>query len=166
LSEIVPAAFANLPQQIRGRLDIVQQARPEDVGTVRATYAAAVIRAEVEPFFNDLPKRMAAAHLVMSRSGASTVSELAVIGRPSILVPYPFATDDHQTANASVLANAGAAWLIRQRDLTAEKLSALLVEIFAKPEDLAKRAEAAASLGKPDAAQRLADLVDEIGGAA
>jgi UDP-N-acetylglucosamine--N-acetylmuramyl-(pentapeptide) pyrophosphoryl-undecaprenol N-acetylglucosamine transferase len=103
---------------------------------------------------------------VISRSGASTVSELAVIGRPAILIPYPFATDDHQTANASVLANAGAAWLIQQRNLTAENLSTLLAEIFAKPEELAKRAEAAASLGKPDATQRLADLIDEIGGAA
>jgi UDP-N-acetylglucosamine--N-acetylmuramyl-(pentapeptide) pyrophosphoryl-undecaprenol N-acetylglucosamine transferase len=166
LSGIVPASFASLPQAFRARLDIVQQSRPEDIDPVRATYAGAGIRAEVESFFNDLPKRMAAAHLVISRSGASTVSELAVIGRPAILIPYPFATDDHQTANASELANAGAAWLIQQRDLTAEKLSALLADIFSKPDDLAKRAEAAASLGKPDAAQRLADLVDEIGGAA
>ncbi|HEX3651739.1 MAG TPA: undecaprenyldiphospho-muramoylpentapeptide beta-N-acetylglucosaminyltransferase [Rhizomicrobium sp.] len=166
LSEIVPAAFASLPQAFRTRLDIVQQGRPEDIESIRAAYVKASIRAEVESFFSDLPKRMAAAHLVISRSGASTVSELAVIGRPAILVPYPFATDDHQTANASVLANAGAAWLIQQRDLTAEKLSALLTDIFGNPDDLVKRAETAASLGKRDAAQRLADLVDEIGGAA
>jgi len=166
LSEIVPAAFARLPQDIRARLDIMQQSRSEDTDSVRATYAGQSIRAEVEPFFNDLPKRMAAAHLVISRSGASTVSELAVIGRPAILIPYPFATDDHQTANAGVLTNAGAAWLIQQRDLSAEKLATLLAEIFANPDELAERAEAAASLGKPDAAQRLADLVDEIGGAA
>ena len=166
LSAIVPAALSSLPEDIRSRLDIVQQGRPEDIDSVRAAYAGAGIRAEVESFFNDLPQRMAAAHLVISRSGASTVSELAVIGRPAILIPYPFATDDHQTANASVLANAGAGWLIQQRDLTVEKLSALLAEIFANPGSLASRAEAAASLGKPDAAQRLADLVDEIGGAA
>jgi UDP-N-acetylglucosamine--N-acetylmuramyl-(pentapeptide) pyrophosphoryl-undecaprenol N-acetylglucosamine transferase len=103
---------------------------------------------------------------VIGRSGVGTVSELAVIGRPAILIPYPFATDDHQTANAGVLAEAGAAWLIQQRDLRAERLSSLLAEIFARPEELAKRAAAAASLGKPDAAQRLADLVDQISGGA
>lgn len=165
LSERVPVALALLPEDTRSRLEVVQQGRSEDVDSVRRAYAGAGIRAEVESFFGDLPQRMAAAHLVISRSGASTVSELAVIGRPAILIPYPFATDDHQTANASVLADAGAAWLIQQRDLTAEKFSALLAEIFSHPDDLAKHAEAAGSLGKPDAAQRLADLVDEIGGA-
>ena len=165
LSELVPAALAMLPENIRSRLDVIQQGRPEDVESVRAAYVKAGVGAEVESFFNDLPRRMARAHLVISRSGASTISELAVIGRPAILIPYPFATDDHQTANASVLANAGAAWVIQQRDLTAEKLSTRLAEIFAQPEELTKRAEAAASLGKPDATQRLADLVDEIGGA-
>jgi UDP-N-acetylglucosamine--N-acetylmuramyl-(pentapeptide) pyrophosphoryl-undecaprenol N-acetylglucosamine transferase len=164
LSEMVPSALTMLPQEMRRRIEVVQQGRPEDVESVRASYAGAGIHAIVESFFNDLPKRMADAHLVISRSGASTVSELAVIGRPAILVPYPFATDDHQTANAGVLANAGAAWLIQQRDLTAEALSALLSEILAQPAELAKRAEAAASLGKPDATQRLADLVDQIGG--
>jgi UDP-N-acetylglucosamine--N-acetylmuramyl-(pentapeptide) pyrophosphoryl-undecaprenol N-acetylglucosamine transferase len=144
----------------------VHQSRPEDVLSVEADYLEAGICAKVAEFFSDLPQHMAAAHLVISRSGASTLSELAVIGRPAILIPYPFATDDHQTANANVFANAGAAWLLQQRDLTADKLSALLGEIFANPEELAKRSEAAASLGKPDAAQRLADLVDEIGGAA
>lgn len=166
LSEIVPAALSSLPEVFRSRLNIVQQGRPEDINSVRAAYASAGICAEVQAFFNDLPQRMAAAHLVIARSGASTVSELAVIGRPAILIPYPFATDDHQTANAGVLADAGAAWLIQQRDLTAEKLSALLGEIFAQPDELARRAEAAASLGRPDAAKRLADLVDEIGGGA
>ena len=166
LSEIVPAALAMLPPDVRARLEIVQQSRPEDILSVEADYLEAGIQAKVAEFFNDLPRCMAAAHLVIARSGASTVSELAVIGRPAILIPYPFATDDHQTANASVLANAGAAWLIPQRDLTADRLSALLAKLFANPEELAKRSEAAASLGKPDAAQRLADLVDEIGGAA
>jgi UDP-N-acetylglucosamine--N-acetylmuramyl-(pentapeptide) pyrophosphoryl-undecaprenol N-acetylglucosamine transferase len=166
LSELVPAALAALPDDIRSRLDVVQQGRPEDVDFARAVYAKAGIRAEVEPFFSDLPQRMAAAHLVISRSGASTISELAVIGRPAILIPYPFATDDHQTANASVLADAGAAWLIQQRALTAETLSIVLAEIFAQPGELAKRAKAAAALGRPDAAQRLADMADEIGGGA
>ncbi|MBV9572091.1 MAG: undecaprenyldiphospho-muramoylpentapeptide beta-N-acetylglucosaminyltransferase [Alphaproteobacteria bacterium] len=160
--DTVPAAMALLPNNVRVRLEIVQQSRPEDQGAVRSSYTAAGIFAEVQPFFNDLPQRMAAAHLVICRSGASTVSELAVIGRPSILVPYPFATDDHQTANATVLTKAGAAWLVRQRDLTPQMLSMLLAEILANPNELARRAEAAASLGRPDAAQRLADLVDEL----
>ncbi|MFL5239146.1 MAG: undecaprenyldiphospho-muramoylpentapeptide beta-N-acetylglucosaminyltransferase [Rhizomicrobium sp.] len=164
LSEIVPAALASLPLSIRNRLDIVQQGRPEDIGNLRSAYDEAGIRAEVADFFADMPQRMSAAHLVISRSGASTISELAVIGRPSILVPYPFATDDHQTANASVLAEAGAAWLIPQREFTADTLCALLCEILVQPSELTRRAEAAAMLGKPDAAQRLADLVDHIGG--
>ncbi len=166
LSEIVPAAVALFPGEIRSRLDIVQQCRPEDLESVRAIYTTAGVKAQLEPFFRDMPQRMAHAHLVIGRSGVGTVSELAVIGRPAILIPYPFATDDHQTANASVLESAGAAWLLQQRDLTAEKLSSLLAEIFAHPDDLAKRAAAAASLGKPDAAQRLADVVDRISGGA
>jgi UDP-N-acetylglucosamine--N-acetylmuramyl-(pentapeptide) pyrophosphoryl-undecaprenol N-acetylglucosamine transferase len=166
LSEIVPAAIALLPVEMRNRLDIVQQCRPEDLEAVRAVYTKAGVKAELAPFFKDIPQRMAHAQLVIGRSGVGTVSELAAIGRPAILIPYPFATDDHQTANASVLAKAGAAWLIQQRDLTAERLSSLLSELFAQPEELAKRAAAAASLGKPDAAQRLADLVDRISGGA
>jgi UDP-N-acetylglucosamine--N-acetylmuramyl-(pentapeptide) pyrophosphoryl-undecaprenol N-acetylglucosamine transferase len=166
LSELVPAAIALLQERVRSRLDVVQQGRPEDVDSVLEAYASVAVRAEIAAFFSDLPQQMARAHLVICRSGASTVSELAVIGRPAILVPYPFATDDHQTANATVLEQAGAAWLIQQRDLTAEKLSALLADIFAQPVELARRAEAAASLGKPDAAARLADLVDQIGGSA
>lgn len=163
LSELVPAAIAMLPENMRSRIEVVQQARPEDVDSVRAAYAAAGVGAEVASFFADLPHQMARAHLVICRSGASTVSELAVIGRPAILIPYPFATDDHQTANATVLEKAGAAWLVQQRDLTAEKFSALLADIFAQPDELARRAQAAASLGKPDAATRLADVIDEIG---
>jgi UDP-N-acetylglucosamine--N-acetylmuramyl-(pentapeptide) pyrophosphoryl-undecaprenol N-acetylglucosamine transferase len=166
LSELVPAAIASLPQVLRWRLRIVQQGRPEDVAALRDAYANAHIAAEVAEFFTDLPQRIANAHLVICRSGASTVSEVAVIGRPAILVPYPFATDDHQTANAAVLANAGAAWLIQQRDLTAESLAQLLEQILSDPAELARRAEAAAALGKPDAAQRLADLIDRVGGVA
>ena len=164
LSELVPAAIAMLPANLRARLDIVQQCRPEDLESTRAAYKG--VKAELASFFSDLPQRMARAHLVISRSGASTISELTVIGRPSILIPYPFATDDHQTANADVLANAGAAWRISQSELTAEKLAKLLTEILSSPSELAKRAAAAHALGKPDAAQRLADLVDQIGGAA
>jgi len=164
LSELVPASIAMLPANLRARLDIVQQCRPEDLESTRAAYKG--VKVELASFFNDLPARMARAHLVISRSGASTVSELAVIGRPAILIPYPFATDDHQTANADVLANAGAAWRISQSELTPEIFAKRLEGILACPAELAKRAAAAHALGKPDAAQRLADLVDEIGGAA
>ena len=163
LSEMVPAAVAALPVAIKSRLELVQQCRPEDLESVRQAYAAAGVQAELAAFFNDLPQRMANAHLVISRSGASTVSELAVIGRPAILIPYPFATDDHQTTNASVLEKAGAAWSIQQNELSPEKLTNLLTQILSDPEELARRAAAAHALGKPDAAKRLADLVERIG---
>jgi UDP-N-acetylglucosamine--N-acetylmuramyl-(pentapeptide) pyrophosphoryl-undecaprenol N-acetylglucosamine transferase len=162
LSELVPAAIASLPLELRTRLQIVQQCRPEDIAQVRSTYAAARVNAELAAFFDDLPARMAAAHLVIARSGASTVSELAVIGRPAILIPFPFATDDHQTANAAVLANAGAAWLLPQRDLSAESLARLLEHNLRSPDELQRRAAAVLSLAKPDAASRLADVVEKI----
>jgi UDP-N-acetylglucosamine--N-acetylmuramyl-(pentapeptide) pyrophosphoryl-undecaprenol N-acetylglucosamine transferase len=164
LSEIVPAAVALLSPALKSRLSIVQQCRPEDIGAVRAAYAGVTV--ELASFFADMPARMAKAQLVIARSGVSTVSELAVIGRPSILIPYPFATDDHQTSNAAVLSEAGAAWAIQQRDLTPEKLAALLEQAFADPAALAAKAQAAHALGKPDAASRFADLVDSIGRAA
>jgi len=165
LSELVPAAIARLAENLRARLAIVQQCRPEDIEKVRQAYEAAGLKAELASFFNDMPARMERAHLVISRSGASTISELTVIGRPAILIPYPFATDDHQTANANVLADAGAAWVVQQRDLSAEKLVWMLQDILEAPDELARRAAAAHAIGKPDAAQRLADLVDRMGGA-
>ena len=166
LSETVPAAIAKLPESLSSRLQIVQQCRPEDLDSVQAAYRRAGVHAQLASFFSDMPRRIAEAHLVIARSGASTISELAVIGRPAILIPYPFATDDHQTANAAVLAEAGAAWAIQQRDLSADDLAARLVEIFADPAGLAARAAAAAAIGKPDAAARLADVVERLGRAA
>lgn len=163
LSEIVPAAIAALPQDMRSRLEIVQQCRPEDLESVRTAYAGAGVTAELASFFTDLPRRIADAHLVIARAGASTIAELAVIGRPAILIPYPYATDDHQSANAAVLERAHAAWAIQQRDMTPERLTNLLQNIFAAPDELARRAAAAHSLGRPDAAARLADLVERLG---
>jgi UDP-N-acetylglucosamine--N-acetylmuramyl-(pentapeptide) pyrophosphoryl-undecaprenol N-acetylglucosamine transferase len=162
LSQLVPAAIASLPADLRARLSIVQQCRPEDLERVRAGYNSAGVTAELAAFFDDLPARMAAAHLVIARSGASTMAELAVIGRPAILIPYPFATDDHQTANAAVFANADAAWLLPQRDLSAESLAHLLENILRTPDELQRRAMAALSLAKPDAAARLADVIEKI----
>ena len=165
LSEIVPAAIASLPLAFKSRLDIVQQCRLEDLEKVRTIYAGANVKAELAPFFNDLASRMAKAHLVIGRSGAGTVAELMVIGRPAILVPLPHALDDNQTPNADVLAEAGAGWRVAQSELTPAKLADMLQTTFSSPDDLARRAAAAHALAKPDAAQRLADLVDRIGGA-
>jgi UDP-N-acetylglucosamine--N-acetylmuramyl-(pentapeptide) pyrophosphoryl-undecaprenol N-acetylglucosamine transferase len=165
LSEIVPAAIALLPNEMKARLDIVQQCRPEDLEQVQKTYVANHVKAELAPFFKDLPARMASTHLVIGRSGAGTVAELMVIGRPAILVPLPHALDDNQTPNADALVEAGGGWRVAQRDLSPQKLAELLQSAFASPADLARRAAAARAAGKPDAAARLADLVDRIGGA-
>jgi UDP-N-acetylglucosamine--N-acetylmuramyl-(pentapeptide) pyrophosphoryl-undecaprenol N-acetylglucosamine transferase len=162
-SEVVPAALTRLPQALKSRLRIVQQCRPEDLETVRMIYAHADIRAELQPFFQDLPRRMADAHLVIGRSGAGTVAELMAIGRPAILVPLPHALDDNQTPNAEILSRAGAGWTVPQRDFTAENLARMLTDIFAAPADLAKRAAAAHALAIPNAAERLADLVENLG---
>lgn len=166
LSEIVPAAIALLPPAMKARLDIVQQCRPEDLDAVRALYNKEGVKAELAPFFKDLPARMAWAQLVIGRAGAGTVAELMVIGRPAILVPLPHALDDNQTPNADALAEAGGGWRVAQKDLSPEKLATLLQSAFAAPDDLAKRAAAAHSLAKPDAAQRLADVVDKLARAA
>jgi UDP-N-acetylglucosamine--N-acetylmuramyl-(pentapeptide) pyrophosphoryl-undecaprenol N-acetylglucosamine transferase len=168
LSEIVPAALTRLPYELRGRLQITQQGRAEDVPMVQSAYRAAGLKAEVARFFTDLPRRMADSHLVIARSGASTLSELTVIGRPSILIPYPHAMDDHQAANAAVLEKAGAAWVIRQETLSAEGFARKLTEILAHPDMLSVYARAARELGHPDAATRLADLAECLteGGAA
>jgi UDP-N-acetylglucosamine--N-acetylmuramyl-(pentapeptide) pyrophosphoryl-undecaprenol N-acetylglucosamine transferase len=165
-STIVPAAITRLPQDLRRRLYVAQQCRPEDLESVRETYAKAEIRVDLAPFFTDLPARMAASNLVISRAGAGTVAELMAIGRPAILVPLPYAMDDHQTFNANILANAGAGWRLRERDLTPDLLSQILIGIFAYPQDLKVRAARAHALATPDATVRLADLMEKLGGAA
>lgn len=159
MADIVPAAIAALPADLRARVSIVQQARGEDEARVREAYARLGVDAEVAPFFADLPRRIAGAHFVVSRAGASTVCELAVIGRPAILVPYPFALDQDQAANAAELAASGAVTVIRQPEFTPERVAAEIAGVFADPEDLTRRAAAAKSAGTPDAAARLADLV-------
>ena len=161
-SKIVPAAITRLPQSLKQRLHLVQQCRPEDMDSVREIYAKAEIRADLAPFFSDLPARMAAAHLVIGRAGAGTVSELMAIGRPSILVPLPYALDDNQTPNADILADVDAAWRVREADLSPELLSQMLTGIFADPGDLKTRAARAHSLATPDATGKLADLVERL----
>ena len=164
MAEIVPEALEQLDPALRARLSVVQQARPEDLDAVRATYARLGITAECEPFFADLPARMAAAHLIVSRSGASTVAELSAIGRPALLVPLPHALDQDQLANAGVLEGAGGAITVVQSDFTPERLAAELVALAAAPDRLGAMAVAARSAGTLDAAERLADLVMKTAG--
>jgi UDP-N-acetylglucosamine--N-acetylmuramyl-(pentapeptide) pyrophosphoryl-undecaprenol N-acetylglucosamine transferase len=161
-SKIVPDALAQLAPVLRSRLRIVQQCRSEDLEAVKAAYAALDVNAELASFFADIPARLAGAHLVLARAGASTVAELTASGRPSILVPYPHATDDHQTANARAIDEVGACIRIANADFTAQRLAILLAELAADPQRLARMAAAAHSLGRPDAAQRLADLVESV----
>lgn len=161
-SEAVPPALALLPLEIRGRLQVVQQARPEDVDPVLAAYRASGIAAEVASFFGDLPERMAKSQLVIARSGASTVAELTVVGRPAILVPLPHALDNDQLQNASRLAESGAAWCIEQKELSPQRLAQDIGALLANPDRLAKAATAAKQEGRPDAVSRLADLVEEL----
>lgn len=158
-STVVPQAIVSLPAPLRTRLRLVQQCRPEDIERVRAFYAQAGIVVELAPFFADLPQRLAAAHLVLARSGASTVAELATIGRPSILVPYPYAADDHQTANALSYSSTGACIVIPHVSFTATTLAAHLQSLFEAPQQLAVMASKAHAAAQPDAAARLADLV-------
>lgn len=161
MSEILPRAIERLPFEQRLKLQIVQQARPEDEERLRLTYAGLGIAAEIAAFFPDLPQRMAAAQLVVARAGASTIAELAVIGRPSLLVPLPGALDQDQAANARALAATGGATMIAQADFTPDRLAIELSALLDAPEDLTRRARAARDAGIPDAAARLARLVLE-----
>lgn len=162
MSDIVPAAVDNLPKDLLARLVVIQQARDEDLARVRQAYASSIGAADVQPFFKDLPQRIAESHLVIARSGASTIAELAVIGRPSVLVPLPGALDQDQAANAASLAAIGAAIVIAQAEFTPERLAAEIVAFFAAPERLTKAAAAAKSAGVADAAERLAACILHI----
>lgn len=164
MSEIVPKAIERIPAALAARLAVVQQARAEDIAEVEGTYAQLGVAADVAAFFSDLPARMAAAHLIVGRSGASTVAELSAIGRPSILVPLPHALDQDQFHNAGVLQEAGGAIRIEQRDFTPERLASEITRLAADPARLAAMAQSAKSAGAPDAAERLADLVMKVAG--
>jgi UDP-N-acetylglucosamine--N-acetylmuramyl-(pentapeptide) pyrophosphoryl-undecaprenol N-acetylglucosamine transferase len=162
MSDVVPAAIGLIEPSLRARLAVVQQARDEDFARVRAAYADLAVKAEIAPFFADLPARIAASHLVIGRSGASTVAELAVIGRPAILVPLPHALDQDQFANAGTLNAIGGAVRIVQTDFTPARLADEIAYLARTPDRLAAMAAAAKSLGRPDAADRLADLVLKV----
>ncbi|MBM6595898.1 undecaprenyldiphospho-muramoylpentapeptide beta-N-acetylglucosaminyltransferase [Microvirga pudoricolor] len=159
MSDVVPASIQMLPDEVRSRVMVCQQARMEDLDRVRAIYRGLHVACEVEPFFKDLPQRIADSHLVVSRSGASTVAELSVIGRPSILVPLPGSLDQDQAANARTLEEIGAAIVLPQAEFTPERLAREIQDLFGTPERLTRAASAAKSAGITDAAQRLAQAV-------
>lgn len=162
LSQTVPGALAALPEALRARLRVAHQARDEDGEAVAAAYAAAAIDATVRPFFDDVAQRLAAAQLVISRAGASSVADIAAVGRPAILIPLAIARRDEQTANARGLAEAGAAVVLAERELTPGRLAAEAGAVLSDPGRAAAMAAAALSQGRPDAARRLGDLVEEL----
>jgi len=160
LSELTPNAIAQLPEGLRTRLSVQQQTRPESMEVARKIYDEAMIKAEIAPFFRDMAGRLGEAHLVIGRAGSSTVCELAVASRPSILIPLKVALDDDQGQNAKLLVDAGGAAMLREDDLTVDSLSILLQTLLTDPERLARMAVAARSVARPDAAEKLADLVE------
>ena len=158
-SDIIPGALLRLPENLRERLEIAQQCRPEDLDRTHAAYARVGVHVQLRHFFDNVPELLANTHLLIARSGASTVAEATVIGRPSLLVPYPFAADDHQTSNAQALAAHGGGWMLRQREFTEEVLAQRLLQFASAPYGLAGAAAAASSFAVPDAANRLAEAV-------
>ncbi|MDO5620145.1 MAG: UDP-N-acetylglucosamine--N-acetylmuramyl-(pentapeptide) pyrophosphoryl-undecaprenol N-acetylglucosamine transferase [Paracoccus sp. (in: a-proteobacteria)] len=162
LSDVIPAAIAALPEDIRARLRVSHQARAEDASRVTQAYESAGVQAEIRPFFDDVPQRLAGCHLVISRSGASSVADITVIGRPSILIPYAAATGDHQTANARALADSGAALVVPESVLDPETMMRDIRAILTDPARAQQMAQAALALGRPDAAERLAQIVKDI----
>lgn len=164
LSDIVPAAVDALPEPLRGNIRVAHQARGEDEARVRAFYEERGIAAEVAPFFDDVPRRMSEAQLVVSRAGASSVADLTVIGRPSILVPLATATNDHQSANARGLSEAEASVVIPESRLSVDSLSQNMAAILSQPDAAQRMAANALTLGRPDAAEDLADLVETLAG--
>lgn len=159
-SKVVPEAMANLPEELKSSVKLTQQCREEDLDEVRKAYDHSGLQVELATFFSDLPERMAEAHLVISRSGASTVCELMVIGRPAILVPLKGALDGDQAANAKYLEEAGAARMFTETEFTVEALNDQLVGILSDPQALIEAAAIAHNLGRPDAVTALADLVE------
>lgn len=161
-SKVLPTAISLLDDDLRVRLRVTQQVRPEDMEMVSGCVARLEMGADIAPFFTDMAERLARAHLVICRSGASTVSEISVIGRPAVLVPYPHALDHDQAANAAALAATGGAKVIAQSELSPEKIAAILTAVMNDPEKLSSMAAAAKLAGKPDAANLLADMVEAI----
>jgi UDP-N-acetylglucosamine--N-acetylmuramyl-(pentapeptide) pyrophosphoryl-undecaprenol N-acetylglucosamine transferase len=163
LSDVVPEGVGLVPVTFRRRMQVTQQCRPEDIDTVRAKYAGLGIPADLATYLPDLPDRLGWSHLVIGRAGASTIAELTVAGRPAILIPYPAATDDHQTANAREMVEAGGARSIPQPRFTATELAKQMQKLALEPGALQNAAERAKGVGRPNAARDLADLVEGLG---
>lgn len=162
LSDVVPDAIAALPEPIRRHIRVSHQARAEDKDRVITRYAEAGIEADVQTFFQDVPRRMAEAQLVISRAGASSIADLTVIGRPSVLIPFAAAAGDHQTANARGLVDAGAAILIPESKLDAASLTEQVGAVLGNPDAAARMARAALAAGKPEATEELVALVEDL----
>ncbi|WP_243395703.1 undecaprenyldiphospho-muramoylpentapeptide beta-N-acetylglucosaminyltransferase [Sphingomonas oleivorans] len=163
LSDVVPDGLGQLPMPLRQRLQVTQQCRPEDIEQVRAKYGFLGIPADLATYFADLPEKLALAHLVIARAGASTIADVSVAGRPAILVPLPSAMDDHQTANAREMAEGGGARAIAQSHFTPEELARQMLHLAEEPETLLNAANRARACGRPHAAQDLADLIERLG---
>jgi UDP-N-acetylglucosamine--N-acetylmuramyl-(pentapeptide) pyrophosphoryl-undecaprenol N-acetylglucosamine transferase len=164
LGEVVPAGLGLLQPSLRHRLQVVQQCRPDDIERVRNTYAGLHIPAELLTYIEDMPDKLADAHLIIGRAGASTIAELTAAGRPAILIPFPSATDDHQTANAREMTAAGGARTIQQDNFTPAVLARQIEAMAADPIAINNAASRALSVGRPHAARDLADLVERVGG--
>lgn len=162
LSDMVPPAIANLPKELVQHLRISHQARDEDGVRVTEFYAEHGINADVQPFFTDLPERMAEAQLVISRAGASSVADISVIGRPSILIPLASAIRDEQTANARALVDAGSAIRMPESKLTIESLRDAIAQVITQPAGAGQMATAALSVSKPSAVDELAAIIENI----
>ncbi len=160
-SEMMPKVFKELPSAIVKKLSVVQQCRPEDIDEVKAQYEKLGLKFELQAFFSDMPKRIANAHMVIGRAGASTIAELGVIGRPAVLVPLPHALDNDQLRNAESFAGAGAGWVMMQDEIEPIELAAFLTRLRYQENELNTAAKAALLQGHPDAAQKLADLVEK-----
>jgi UDP-N-acetylglucosamine--N-acetylmuramyl-(pentapeptide) pyrophosphoryl-undecaprenol N-acetylglucosamine transferase len=163
LSDVVPDGLALLPEHFRRRLQVTQQCRAEDIEEVRAKYAGLGIPADLATYLPDLPDRLAWSHLVIARAGASTIAELTAAGRPAILIPLPTATDNHQVSNAREMAKAGGARMILQKSFTPVELAKQMQKLGLEPDALARAAERAKAVGRPDATKQLADLVERTG---
>jgi len=158
-SQTIPASIEKLDEAIKTRLVIIQQARPEDVDAVKQAYSAMNVKAFVQPFFSNMIKQYQSAHLIISRAGASTVAEITAVGRPAIFIPFAASLDGDQAQNASHLVKNEAGWMIEEKNLTPEGLSAKLAEILTDTGQLQKTADNARNLNKPGAAGRLVDII-------
>jgi UDP-N-acetylglucosamine--N-acetylmuramyl-(pentapeptide) pyrophosphoryl-undecaprenol N-acetylglucosamine transferase len=163
LGQVVPEGLGLLTPSLRRRLQVIQQCRADDIDRVRRRYAEFGIPAELMTYIEDMPDKLAEAHLVIGRAGASTIAELTAAGRPAILIPFPSATDDHQTVNAREMTRAGGARTIPQTQFTPEVLARQIEAMAADPQALANAAARSLSVGRPHAARDLADLVERIG---